>query len=182
MNYDKMPSDFILATWKMNHTAMLTALRTELVGKGHKVKLEGQNQFYLRGSGDITVSGTPDLIGFDENDQATIYDTKTGKPGQADVAQVMIYMWALPYAIADYKGRRFDGVVVYGDHRVPIPNHAIDDNFRTNIANLIRRIGGADQAEKIPSGRECGFCELTPADCPDKIQNGNGHSKQTQAF
>ena len=185
-DYPKMPSDFILASWKIDHTAMLTALREELVSQGKDVYLEGQNQFWLTGKTGISVSGTPDLIAFEKSDKTrgTIYDTKTGKPNQSDIAQVMIYMWALPYARDDYKSTTFDGVVVYNDHRVPITSSAIANGFEANVVNLIKKVGGDEPALKIPSEKECGFCELTSADCTDKIvkQHPGDVSDRAPAF
>lgn len=46
----------------------------------------------------------------------TVYDVKTGAQRDSDVAQVMIYMYALPLAANSlWKGMSLDGRVVYKD-------------------------------------------------------------------
>ncbi len=45
--YDKKPSDFNLALWTVNHTAMLKERRDGLLKLGYKVTVEDQNSFKL---------------------------------------------------------------------------------------------------------------------------------------
>ena len=64
-----------------------------------------------------------------------MYDVKTGAQRDSDVAQVMIYMYALPLAAdSPWKGRSPDGRVVYRDGtEIYIPATAVDDNFRKDF-------------------------------------------------
>ena len=102
----------------------------------------------------------------------TIYDIKTGQPRASDNAQVMIYMYALPY-VNQFKGIEFEGRLVYKEgSEVEIPFDAVDDSFRSHLFGLIRRISDSEPARKIPSALECGMCDLTLADCPEKIEGG----------
>jgi len=168
-NYDKAPSDFNLASWKMNHTTLLARIRQDREAESKVVLLEDQNRFSLRGKSGITLAGVPDLITLDGINTGTIYDAKTGKPNEADAVQVMIYMWALPLSRTEYKGFQFNGVVSYSDHEVPIPNTAVTDDFIGKLVGIIQRIGGPDAANRVPSGSECRFCDITKIDCSERI-------------
>ena len=130
---------------------------------------ENQSSFNVRGSSGTTLGGRPDIVALFENETGgTVYDVKTGQPRASDQAQVMIYMYALPHWNR-FRGMQFDGRVVYNDHEVAIPHSAIDDTFKKRLFALIGRISSQDPGRKVPSGSECRFCDLTSADCPERV-------------
>ncbi len=170
-SYDRSPSPFDAVTWQMNHTALLSDVRAGLEIEENRVLSEDQNYFNLRGSSGAVLGGKPDLVTIREDGFGTIYDVKTGQPRASDTAQVMIYMYALPY-INQFKGIEFDGRLVYRDNsEVEIPHHAVDDLFKSRLFELMRRIADSEPARKVPSGLECGMCDLTMADCPEMIES-----------
>ena len=63
----------------------------------------------------ITVSGG----------MGTVLDAKTGEPSTSHKVQVMLYMYALPKALPQYRGITLEGKVVYPDHEESIPDTAI---------------------------------------------------------
>ena len=149
-NYERMPSDFDVTVWQMNHTALLNDVRDRLEAEGRRVFMESQNYFNLRGSSGTVLGGKPDLVAVDDDGRAEIIDIKTGQPRASDNVQVMIYMYALPH-IPQFRGMEFDGLLVYrGDHRVEIPASAVDDAFKSNLFDLIRRVSDSDPARKSP--------------------------------
>ena len=169
-NYDRSPSPFDAVTWQMNHTALLNDVRAELELDGNRVLSEDQNYFNLRGNSGAVLGGKPDLVVMHEDDAGTIYDIKTGQPRASDNAQVMIYMYALPY-VNQFKGIKFDGRLVYKEgSEVDIPADAVDDSFRSHLFGLIHRISDSEPARKVPSALECGMCDLTLVDCPEMIE------------
>ena len=169
-NYDRVPSTFDMATWQMNHTELLNTVRNRYHSDGKTVLTEGQSHFNLRGNSGAMLSGKPDLIILEPNGEGTVCDIKTGQPKASDTAQVMIYMYALPH-LTQYRGDDFNGLVVYGNgHEVEIPATAIDDTFKRRLYTLIRRVSGDAPLERVPSQIECSFCDLTSADCPDRIE------------
>src|SRR5689334_9237785 len=85
VGYKKAP--FNLATWKVEHTALVNQKRAELEEAGNFVRIEAQNKFRLLGHV-AELIGQPDLITASKN-SATIIDAKTGHPCDADIAQVM---------------------------------------------------------------------------------------------
>jgi CRISPR/Cas system-associated exonuclease Cas4 (RecB family) len=177
--YEKAPSSFDSAGWKMAHTALLDRKYRQLVEAGHSVTMEGQNWFRLKGKC-ATLGGKPDLIGL--NGKGTICEVKTGQPKPSDHTQTMIYMWAIPLALPKYAGVKFDGLVVYPDHEVRIPAESVDATFVENLAGLIKRVSAEAQARRVPSTDECRFCDLTPKDCTERIEAQSEEMLTTAEF
>ena len=164
------PARSTSVTWQMNHTALLGDVRMGLEMEGNRVLSEDQNYFNLRGKSGAVLGGKPDLVVMSDAATGTIYDIKTGQPRASDNAQVMIYMYALPY-VNQFRGIEFDGRLVYKEgSEVEIPADAVDDSFRSHLFGLIRRISDSEPARKVPSALECGMCDLTLADCPEKLE------------
>ena len=167
-SWQKAPSDFVLTDWLIQHDALVKEERARLEAEGATVRTERQNQFTLEGRA-ATLSGKPDLVS-ETAERIVVHDIKTGKPTDADAFQVMLYMWALPLANPRYRENKPEGRVVYTDHAVDIPASAIDDTFHSAVVGLIGRLAAKTPAERVPSTWECGSCEITSADCPDRIQ------------
>ena len=173
--YERMPGDFDAVAWQIRHTAMLNEVRDRLEAGGSSVLTENQCRFTLRGGSGAAIGGKPDLVAIGEDNRATVYDVKTGRQRLSDAAQVMIYMYALPY-IDRYRGMSFEGRVAYADgSELEIPAGRVNDSFREDLHALIRRITAADAPNRRPSAFECRMCDITPNDCPDRIDaDGNG--------
>lgn len=179
-NFRRAPDDFDSATWQMNHTVLLNQVRDRLQNEGRTVFVEKQNRFALRGSS-ATLGGKPDLIALNSK-RGVIYDVKTGQPTAADHVQVMTYMYAVPRALGQYKGMPFDGMVVYGDHEVPIPSSAVNEQFIDRLATLIRRISREQPLIKTPSAMECGFCQISKEECPERLESKPEDGLETTDF
>ena len=170
-SYEKVSRSFDYAKWKINHTSMLTEVRERLQAEGNRVTSERQNSFRLRGSSGAIISGQPDLIAVDSDEQATVFDIKTGAERDSDVAQVMIYMYALPLIPSSpLSGHSPQGHLIYREGKEKaIPASAIDD-FRQGLFDLIRRVVSDTPPIRVPSAGECGWCDLTSRDCPERIE------------
>ena len=72
------------------------------------------------GGKNATLAGKPDLIALKGSD-AVIIDAKTGKPSPAHATQVMIYQYAVPKALPEYRGVECRGHVVYRTGRWASP-------------------------------------------------------------
>ena len=81
--------------------------------------VEGQNNFRLRGQ-TATLAGKPDLIVV-HGDDVLIVDVKTGRQQPWHAVPVMIYMYALPRALPQYRDVRLADEVVNQDHTVRVP-------------------------------------------------------------
>ena len=179
-SYAKIPSTFDATEWQLNHTELLTKVRAEIESEGRTIFTEGQNSFNLRGRTAV-LGGKPDLIAVSDS-VGTILDVKTGQPSPAHHVQVMLYMYAVPKSLHQYSGITFDGKVVYPDHEDSISSTAVDDTFIGNLSSLIQRLASPDPARKVPSGMECGFCNITSADCPDRIEKNDVGLGETKDF
>lgn len=164
----KPPNDFDAISWKIKHVTLLRKIREKLEAQGYDTRIEAQNDFKLPGNSGAVLAGKPDLIAVSDG-KGIIVDAKTGKPNASDITQVMIYMWAVPLALPRYKGVNFDGLVVYKDREVSIPNVGINEDFKDGFFQLVRKVTGNTPAAKIPSTNECQFCDITEADCPERL-------------
>ena len=175
--FRKVPSDFDTFSWQTDHTGLLNRVHDDLEAEGYGVTTEQQNLFRLRGSSGTTIGGRPDLIAVSGGSGA-VFEVKTGEPRAADSVQVLIYMYAVPLALPRYRDIPLRGEVVYRDHRVQVPSTAMDDAFKTGLFEMIRRVGAEAPSRKAPSASECGFCEITSEDCPERIaSDGAGESQ-----
>ena len=179
-SWSRMPSDFDQTGWLMNHTSLLNRQRQRWEAQGYTVLTEGQNSFNLRGSSAV-LAGKPDLVAM-RRDQVIVIDAKTGRPSPAHAAQVMIYMYALPRSLERYKGLSIAGQVAYPDHVVDIPPEAVDRRFVENLGGLMRRLASEMSARRVPSPGECRFCEITPADCHERAEEGSPEEGLTGDF
>ena len=99
------------------------------------------------------------------------------KASPSHSVQVMLYMYAVPMALGQYNGVIFNGQVAYSDHVVDIPAAAVDEQFIGNLSRLIHRLGSGGPARKVPSRMECGYCDITAADCPRKGGGRRGRGR-----
>ena len=106
-DWAKPPSDFDQAQWLIRHTALLNEQKAQWASERRTVYVEAQNAFRLRGES-ATLAGRPDLVVVDDCD-ATIIDVKTGKEQPWHRVQVMIYQYALPLALPQYRNVRIGG-------------------------------------------------------------------------
>ena len=171
--YAKAPSDFNSARWQMEHTELLNELAERLEQLGCQIFIEHQNGFRVESprSG-VVISGTPDIIAVHPDGRAVIYDVKTGSPSASHTAQVQLYMYLVP-RVPDsrWQGRSFEGEVVYRDGgRVKIPASSVNAEFVSKITAFIKKMLSPLPARKIPSERECGWCDISKADCPERVE------------
>ena len=94
----------------------------------------------------------------------------------------MVYMYAVPRALRQYGGVEFDGKIVYEDNEIVIPASAVDETFITNLGQLIRRVASSTPARKVPSAMECGFCNITKAECAERAAGDVIEEGETSDF
>ena len=143
-NWDRVPSNFNQAEWMLDHTTLVNKRVANWKVGGYNVDIKGQNRFVLRGRL-ATLVGMPDLIAR-RHDAAVIIDAKTGRESPSHVIQAMIYQYAIPRALEQYRNVEISGQVTYPDHTVRIPAKAVDDKFVQNLVALILRVSLGRQA------------------------------------
>ena len=179
-SWSRMPSDFDQASWLLNHTSLLNEQRQRWEQQGLQRPDRRAEQLQPQGSSAV-LAGKPDLVAR-RWDQITVIDAKTGRPSPAHTAQVLIYMYALPRALERYKGLSIAGQVAYPEHVVDIQANAVDGRFVQNLGGLIRRRASQMPARRVPSARACRFCEITPADCPERADEDPPEEGTTSDF
>lgn len=178
-DWSRQPSDFDQAQWLLSHTALVNERISNCTVGGYDVDVERQNAFALQGR-TATLAGRPDLIAW-RDDEAVVIDAKTGHESPSHVVQVMIYLYAVPRALERYRNLRLSGQVTYRDHTVRVPAETVDDQFVKSLGALVRRLSADEPARRVPSRQECGFCEVSAADCPQRMDDDHEPAKATTA-
>ena len=155
-------------------------MRSQWENQCFMVSTENQNAFSLRGKS-ATLGGKPDLVAVRDG-HGVVIDVKTGQPSPSHHAQVMLYMYAVPKAMHQHQYTAFTGVVAYPDHLVEIPADAITPQFVEKLAQLVGRVASHSPAGQVPSASECGFCNITKTDCPQRIETWNIEEGTTEDF
>ena len=88
------------------------------------------------GDGTATLAGKPDLIAVKGND-AVIIDAKTGRSNPTHTTQIMVYQYAFPKSLEEYRGIEFRGHVAYLDANVGVPprrwtGHSLTSSARSS--------------------------------------------------
>ena len=174
-----MPSDFGISQWLMDHTALLNELRGNWESQGYSVLREDQNHFAPRGSSAV-LAGKPDLVAR-KGEEVSVIDAKTGQTSPAHVVQVMLYMYSLS-RMERYSGGIITGQVAYSDDVVDIPAESVDEAFIRNAGQLITRMASEMPAKRVTSSRECRYCEITSADCPERVEDNPPEEGMTDDF
>ena len=180
-DYAKVPSTFDLATWKAAHGGMVRDRAGQLKADGWTVYVEDQNKFSLAGKA-ATLGGVADIVAVRDG-EGLVIDCKSGRQRDSDSFQVLTYMMVLPYTHAACKDVPLAGEVQYRDASVHIAPEQLTDEMRWLIRGVIERVGGTVPAVKVPSFSECRFCDLTAADCAERVDEAvNGEAVEHDLF
>ena len=85
----------------------------------------------------------------------------------------MIYQYAIPRALPQYRNVRMAGEVVYPTRTVKVPTGALPGQFIQDLGSLTRRLAADKPAQRVPSSQECRFCDISAADCPQRVVEGS---------
>lgn len=170
--YEKIPSDFDVAKWSAEHSAMTDARVQDLRGAGWTVYVEGQNQINLAGKTGATLSGKPDIVAV-RDDVLVVVDCKTGTPKNSDYYQVLLYMYCLrkfnTHPSINTQGMSVRGEVAYKTQTVEVPSHAVDDEFEQTFRTVMTQVVAADEPRPSPSFQECRYCDISAAYCQNRV-------------
>ena len=165
--WTRRPSDFDPVQWQIEHTALLTETRDRFLASGYQVFTENQNAFRLQGKTAV-LAGRPDLLVVN-GDDVLIIDVKTGTERPSHTAQLMIYMYALPKALQQYREAKIRAEVFYPTRTHVISRGSIDQSFIRRLVALIQRVAAPKPPPTIASASECRFCDITANDCSDRV-------------
>jgi CRISPR/Cas system-associated exonuclease Cas4 (RecB family) len=178
--YEKRPREGDLAMYQIQHTTLLMQVRDKLRDEGNFIQMERQNEFRLRGSVGV-LAGRPDLIAMNER-EAWVIDVKTKSMTATHRAQVLLYMWALPKALPQYRGVRFDGRLICPAGELHIPAAEVDAPFVRRVREVLHRVCGSDPPPAAPSFGGCRYCEITEKDCPVRVNDTRTQEGSTDEF
>ena len=99
-----------------------------------------------------------------DDDNALIIDVKPGREQPWYAVQAMIYQYAVPRALPQYRDARMAGEIVYPTRTVKVPTGAMPNQFIQDLGSLIRRLADDRLAKRVPSIQECRFCPTSAAD------------------
>ena len=155
----------------LEHTKLLNQQRDAWINSGRDVYVEGQNAFRLRGKL-ATLAVRPDLLAVNGND-VLIIDTKSGREQPWHHVQMMIYQYALPRAFPQYRNAQMGGEIIYQSYTVRVPRGALPQQFIEGLGCTTRRQAADTPPKRVPSAAECRFCDITAADCPERVEDGD---------
>ena len=169
--FDKVKRSFDSAAWSASHNDMIRKRVAALTADGWLCFLEDQNAFNLQGE-IATLAGKPDIVAVRGTNPpvALVVDCKTGQRRDSDYQQVLVYMMVLPLTCEAVKGLQLSGEVQYQDGSLEIRSEELTPAVKERIVDAIRAAGAINPPSRTPSFRECGFCEITKEDCPQRIE------------
>lgn len=157
-----------LAKWNRDHDALMKRRRRQLEADGWTVTVEEANEFKLEGAVAV-LAGKPDLIAI-KGDRVLLVDGKTGREREADVWQVLIYLYALPKKRPELAALQIEGEVHYRAGDITVTPDELTDGGRLGpIVDLIKVVGSDTPPAKHPSREDCRFCNIGPKDCPQRV-------------
>ncbi|MBD2105317.1 PD-(D/E)XK nuclease family protein [Leptolyngbya sp. FACHB-261] len=166
--YEKTPSGFDAVKWNSAHNELVNRRVKELEAEGFTVYVEDDNRFEILGRDGITkVAGKADIVAI-KGDQAIVEDCKTGKPRSSDHMQVLIYMLLLPLGARHCQGLKLEGRIVYLDSVENILASSVD-SFRGTFRRTVETVSNSRPARKVPSLRECRFCDVSKKYCSERV-------------
>ena len=180
-SWKKPPTDFDSTKWMLEHTALVNRERESFENIGYEVHTENQNLFRLKGA-TATIAGKPDLIG-EKTNEILISDAKTGNPqplspGPGPDLPVRHSQSRSQGSKTSRPGARSDTRTATSAAR----RSSVTPDFVANLASLIRRLAADVPARRVPSVQECRYCEITKADCPDRMEDNWAPEGSTDDF
>ena len=156
--------------WSVDYTQRLNRCIKLYEDQGYTVSNGGPNGYVLSVGG-AALSGRPDVIATKGGD-CIVIDFPEGEPTRSHALQVMIHMYALSMAVERFRGMALSGQLAYGRESVDILAASVDREFIENMTELARRLAAGEPPARIPSPEECGACDITAADCPERMDEG----------
>jgi len=169
--YQEMGLD--LAKWNRDHNRLMAARIRDLQRDGWTVTTEEQNAFKLEGERAV-VAGKPDIVATKDG-LVLVVDGKTGKQKDADIWQMLFYLFALPRARPDLTGD-LEGEIQYRqvDEQIALTPADLTEDRMDDIVSLITVVSGPTPPTKAPSRAECQRCDIGKQDCPQRVMESDG--------
>ena len=155
--------------WRIQYTCQLNDCIKRYEEQGYTVSNGGPNAYSLS-LAEAVLSGRPDVIAT-KGDDCVVVDFPKGEPNRSHQFQVMIHMYALPRAVERLRDMSLRGELVYWQGQVDIPPDSLDREFIENLHSQAQRLTDGQPLARIPSTGECWTCDITVADCPERMED-----------
>lgn len=173
--YKKLKDDtFDAVRWNTEHTELVRRTAAVYREAGYTVTLEDENKFKVQGQ-TAEIAGKPDIIASNDT-EIVIVDCKSGKLRNAHWWQVAIYLRFGKNIVGEEAllGRTLRGEAVYTEEsQQPATKISLDDleqmKAKERINQQLQNIGLSFPPATTPSERECGFCDIPPEECKDRM-------------
>ncbi|MBV8882394.1 MAG: PD-(D/E)XK nuclease family protein [Chroococcidiopsidaceae cyanobacterium CP_BM_RX_35] len=176
--YERLSKNFNSTKWITSHSALLNNRIRELEATGFTVYVEGENWFEVPGKTyTAKVSGKPDILSI-QGDIAFVEDCKTGKKKNSDFYQILIYMLLLRVGRPQCRKLSLAGRLVYSDGVVEVPPTQVNEDFKAQFRKMIAILSSTDPARKVPSFRECRYCDISVRYCPERVEDEPGQNSE----
>lgn len=159
-----------LQEWNRDHTALMREVRTELEENGWHVCGESENDFRLEGAVAI-VAGKPDIIATMPG-HVLVVDGKTGQPRESDWWQIAIYLFAIGKTCRDLTGELLGEVRYRSGRGITVRTEDITQPRVDEFVRVVKVVAGPTPPAPSPSRQECRRCNIGPADCSARVQEG----------
>jgi len=156
-----------LIEWNADHTDLMTEIRAELEAHGWICAVEDDNAFKIDGKTAV-VAGKPDLVATMPG-HVLVVDGKTGKQREADVWQVLLYLYARVLATKDATAKVV-GEVRYRSGTSTVTPALLTTDRTDAIARTIHLLADSHAPKRSPSRYECAKCDIGFEDCPDRYR------------
>ena len=167
--WNSKQSDFNQGEWQRKHTTVLNEQKEIWQGRGYDALVENKSRFQLQGE-TATLAGQPDLIAI-RDDDATSIEVQSGAERAWHRLQVLLYMYALPRSVQVIGTRVWlRAEIVYPERSVQVHPGSVHQGFVQDLGALIRRLADDREPRRVPSMQECRLCDITAADCPNRIE------------
>ena len=153
--------------WSIDYTRRLNECINRFEEQGYTVSNGGPNRYVISIAGAV-LSGGPDVVAT-KGDDCIIVDFPQGEPTRSHAVQAMIHMYALPRVAGRLMGMFPRGELAYERELVDIPDTSVDREFIENLTDMAGRLASGEPTSRVPSLEECGRCDITGADCPDRL-------------
>ena len=78
-------------------------------------------------------------------------------------------MYALPRELEQYNCPRIAGQIQCPNRMQRVTHGGLDQGFMGQLITRIHRVAAPDPPPTTPSRTECAFCDITIADCPERV-------------
>lgn len=159
---------------RSDYTFRLISCIRRFEQEGYKVSNGGPNSYLFR-IGGLVLSGRPDVIAIKGDDCVVIDFPRVNPefdPIHSHEFQVMMHMYALPQSMERLRDMAPRGQLEFWEGLVDIPASTVDREFIERLHGLAERLASGGVPARVPSPRECGACDITEADCPERMDGG----------